>query len=329
MSRNWLYATTTSAAILVSSILSLPAKAVDINDLFVFGDSYSDTGAYVELSNGPTAVGYLAQDFDITLTTSKNADPGTDGVNFAESGARVFVGPTPPATQPRSLTQQVAEFQDYVDNDKVTFDPSTSLFFLLGGLNDHTKVTSAQVNAATTSQVATLYSLGARIFEIALLPASVPPFTDSADNLNPGYETLVPELKAEYPDAVFNLSNWGPDYDFIHANPSLYGLTNTTDPCNNFGGSSLLDAEYVFLLLWWPSVHIYARDRRQRTLQRSPWASVASPGAVDLGDDAARLPGPRLRWLSKRKDEGGRCLRRPRAHFLSLKAALRAAFFCF
>ena len=134
MSRNWLYATTTSAAILVSSILSLPAKAVDINDLFVFGDSYSDTGAYVELSNGPTAVGYLAQDFDITLTTSKNADPGTDGVNFAESGARVFVGPNPPATQPRSLTQQVAEFQNYVDNDKVTFNPSTSLFFLLGGL---------------------------------------------------------------------------------------------------------------------------------------------------------------------------------------------------
>lgn len=239
MSSKGLYAIATSAAILGSSILSLPARAVDINDLFVFGDSYSDTGAFVKLTNldGSTAVGYLAQDFGITLTTSKNADPGTDGVNFAESGARVFVGPTPPATQPRSLTQQVAEFQNYVENDKVTFDPSTSLFFLLGGLNDHTKVTSAQVNAATASQVATLYSLGARIFEIALLPASVPPFTDSADNFNPGYETLVPELKAEYPDAVFNLSNWGPDYDFIHDNPSLYGLTNTTDPCNNFGGS--------------------------------------------------------------------------------------------
>ena len=231
MSSKGLYAIATSAAILGSSILSLPARAVDINDLFVFGDSYSDTGAFFKLTNldGSTAVGYLAQDFGITLTTSKNADPGTDGVNFAESGARVFVGPTSPATQPRSLTQQVAEFQNYVDNGKVTFDPSTSLFFLLGGLNDHTKVTSAQVNAATASQVATLYSLGARIFEIALLPASVPPFTDSADNFNPGYETLVPELKAEYPDAVFNLSNWGPDYDFIHDNPWLIALSQV--PC--------------------------------------------------------------------------------------------------
>lgn len=93
MSRNRLYAISTSAAILGSSILSLPARAVDINDLFVFGDSYSDTGAYVKLTNGETAVWYLAQEFGITLTTSKTADPGTDGVNFAQSGARVYVGP--------------------------------------------------------------------------------------------------------------------------------------------------------------------------------------------------------------------------------------------
>jgi cholinesterase len=256
MSRNLLYAIATSATILWSSILSLPAHAVVINDLFVFGDSYSDTGAYVELSNGPTAVGYLAQDFGITLTTSKNADPGTDGVNFAESGARISVGPPPPG-QPRSLTQQVGEFQNYVDTDKVTFNPSTSLFFLLGGLNDHNLITSAQANAATASQVATLYSLGARIFEIALLPASVPPFTDSADNFNPGYEALVPELQAEYPDATFNLSNWGPDYDYIHDNPSLYGLTNTTDPCNNFVTSCSAPNTYFYYYVDHPSTYVH------------------------------------------------------------------------
>jgi phospholipase/lecithinase/hemolysin len=177
--------------------------------------------------------------------------------NFAESGARVFVGPTPPATQPRSLTQQVAEFQNYVDNGDVTFDPSTSLFFLLGGLNDHNLVTSAQVNAATASQVATLYSLGARIFEIALLPASVPAFTDSADNFNPGYEALVPELQAEYSDATFNLSNWGPDYDYIHDNPSLYGLTNTTDPCNNFTTTCATPNNYFYYYVDHPSTYVH------------------------------------------------------------------------
>ena len=233
MSRNWLYTIATSAAILWSSVLSLPAYAVDINDLFVFGDSYSDTGAFVKLTNGETAVWYLAQEFGITLDTSKVADPGTDGVNFAQSGARVFVGPTPPATQPLSLTQQVAQFQAYVDSGKVDFNPSTSLFFLLGGLNDHNLVSSAQVNAATEQQVATLYSLGARVFEIALLPADIPGFTDSAANLNPGYTALVPELQKMFPDATFGLSNWGPDYDQILNNPAQFGLTNTTDPCDN------------------------------------------------------------------------------------------------
>lgn len=230
---NYIKLCTTASATLALSLLgaSTSGWAANINDLFVFGDSYSDTGAYVPLTNGSTAVGYLAQNFGITLTTSKNSDPGTDGVNFAESGARVFVGPTPPQTQPRSLTQQVAEFQNYVTSDKVTFNPQTSLFFLLGGLNDHTKVTSAQVNAATEQQVATLYSLGARLFEVALLPADVPAFTDSANNFNPGYEALVPELQAMFPDAVFGLSNWGPDYDAIISNPSQYGMTNVTASC--------------------------------------------------------------------------------------------------
>jgi cholinesterase len=259
MSRNRLWTTVAAACLVGAMTASTPASAVVINDLFVFGDSYSDTGAFVELSNGPTAVGYLAQDFGITLTTSKNADPGTDGVNFAESGARVFVGPNPPSTQPRSLTQQVGEFETYVDKKEVTFNPYSTLFFLAGGLNDHDLVTSAEVNAATASQVATLYGLGARIFEIALLPASVPPFTNSADNFNPGYEALVPELKAEYPDATFNLSNWGPDYDFIHDHPSLYGLTNTTDPCNSFGASPTCTAPntYFYYYVDHPSTYVH------------------------------------------------------------------------
>jgi cholinesterase len=129
-----------------------------------------------------------------------------------------------------SLTQQVGEFQSYVDNDEVTFNPASTLFFLAGGLNDHT-TNSGQIDAATTAQISTLYSLGARIFEIALLPQDVPAFTNSALNLNPGYEALVPELQAEFPDATIELSNWGPDYDNILTNPSEFGFTNTTDPC--------------------------------------------------------------------------------------------------
>ena len=231
MSRSKLWTTTAIVCSLGAMTAATPASAVVINDLFVFGDSYSDTGAFVPLVNpgGTTWAGYLAQNFNITLTTSKNADPGTDGVNFAESGARVDPIPAP-TRQPRSLTQQVAEFQNYVDNDEVTFNPDSTLFFLAGGLNDHTS-DPTQIDAATTAQITTLYSLGARIFEIALLPQDVPAFTNSALNLNPGYTALVPELQAEFPDATIELSNWGPDYDDILTNPSNYGITNTTTAC--------------------------------------------------------------------------------------------------
>jgi cholinesterase len=248
MSRNKLWATVAATCLIGTVTASTPASAVVIDDLFVFGDSYSDTGAFVPLVNpgGTTAVGYLAQDFGITLTTSKNPDPGTDGINFAESGARVFVGPNAPATQPRSLTQQVDEFKNYVDGGDVTFNPDSTLFFLAGGLNDHTKVTSDQINAATTSQIDELYSLGARIFEITLLPQDVPAFTDSALNVNPGYEQLVPELRAEFPDATFGLSNWGPDYDDIITNPSKYGMTNVTDPCRGPPACSTPDTYFYY-----------------------------------------------------------------------------------
>jgi phospholipase/lecithinase/hemolysin len=231
MLRNKLWTTVAVACLAGAMTAPTPASAVVINDLFVFGDSYSDTGAFVPLVNpgGTTWAGYLAQNFNITLTTSKNADPGTDGVNFAESGARVDPVPAP-TRQPRSLTQQVAEFQNYVDNDEVTFNPASTLFFLAGGLNDHTS-DPTQIDAATTAQITTLYSLGARIFELALLPQDVPAFTNSALNLNPGYTALVPELQSEFPDATIELSNWGPDYDDILTNPANYGITNTTTAC--------------------------------------------------------------------------------------------------
>lgn len=225
-----LVALTATAAVLLGTA---PSHATAINDLFVFGDSYSDTGAYFPLTNGSTAVGYLAQDLGITLTTSKNPNPGTDGVNFAQSGAKIAIGPTPPATQPLSLTQQVAQFQAYVEAGTVSFNPASSVFMLLGGLNDHT-TSQSLIASATTSQVATLYSLGARLFDIALIPADIPLFEDSAVNVNPVIRSLIPQLQAEFPGAVINLSNWGPDYDQIISNPGPYGLTNTTAPCFDF-----------------------------------------------------------------------------------------------
>jgi phospholipase/lecithinase/hemolysin len=235
------------------------AQARVFNDLFLFGDSYTDTGAYVPLTNGTTAAAYLGQLYGITMTTSKDANPGTKGVNFAESGARVAVGPNAPATQPRSLTQQVAEFQAYVQAGKVTFDPGSSLFFLLGGLNDH-NAPAAGIGAATLLQVQGLYGLGARYFEIALLPSLIPAFTDSANNLNPEYQALLPQLQALYPAATFKLSNWGGYYDDILTHPANYGVTNTTDQCFNlatFHQDCTTPDPYFYYYVAHPSDHTH------------------------------------------------------------------------
>ena len=73
----------TAMAIAIGITMSSGAQAVEINDLFLFGDSYTDTGAHVPLTNGSTAGAYLASSFGIDLVTSKDAAPGTSGVNFA------------------------------------------------------------------------------------------------------------------------------------------------------------------------------------------------------------------------------------------------------
>lgn len=225
---------TASVLAVMGSIAWTPvADAAAFTSLYVFGDSYSDTGAYVPLTDGSTAAGYLAQGYGIPLTTPQNTNPGTSGINFAQSGARVDVGPTPPATQPQSLTQQVASFQALVTSGAASFNPGSTLFFLAGGLNDHTRATQASIAQATTNQVNTLYSLGARYIEIALLPAGIPAFSDSANFLNPVYTALVPQLQSAFSDAVIRLSNWGQFYDNILNNSAQYGITNTTDQCFN------------------------------------------------------------------------------------------------
>ena len=57
----------------------------------------------------------------------------------------------------------------------------------------------------------------------------------------------MPQLQAEFPDAVFGLSNWGPFYDSILENPTKFGITNTTDPCFNFAtGTACSDPDKHF-----------------------------------------------------------------------------------
>ncbi len=104
----------------------------------------------------------------------------------------------------------------------------------------------------------------------------------------------MPELQAEYPDATFNLSNWGPDYDYIHNNPSLYGLSNTTDACKSFGSTPSCSAPntYFYYYSAHPSTYVHSlvgNELYNEVLslptpvpEPSTWATMAL-GFVGLG----------------------------------------------
>jgi len=170
-----------------------------------------------------------------------------------------------------------------VSANAVTFNPSTTLFFLEEGLNDAQTPVST-VTAAITNQVAELYSLGAREIELTSLPYHTG-FNSSAVAFNGSYDALVPQLQQQYPDAVTSLSGFGQFLDQIQANPSQYGLTNATDPCVNGNRVCATPSTYFFYYGGHPSnatSQIVGYDLYQEALALPEPATVPEPATAAL-----------------------------------------------
>jgi len=200
--------------------------SINFDTIYVFGDSFSDTGASGDLrTNGSTAAGYLAASLGTNLVLPTAGNIGTKSINFAETSAKVN---TQSATGPTSLTNQVGNFSQLVGDGEASFDSEDTLFFLAGGLNDKNTPTNTVITGYK-QQVTELVGLGARYIEIALLPTEIPRYTERAERLNAAYEDLVADLSARYSHVTFTLSDWGNYFDDIIVNPDDYGMTNVTD----------------------------------------------------------------------------------------------------
>ena len=213
---------------LVGSCWAEPVKR-----MYVFGDSYSDTGrGYVDC-DGPTAVAYLAKRLGLDMVPSNAPNAAGKSLNFAVSGAPT--GSSPGKTFGNAMLglgmkEEVQEFVAMVQSGKVKFDPATTLFFIAGGLNDGRFPTETTVGNLE-DEMQTLYGLGARRFAVAILPEKIPGFDKTGIRLNPALAAIPAEMRPKLAGSEIQTSHWGAFFDEVMIDPSKYGITDTTHAC--------------------------------------------------------------------------------------------------
>jgi acetyl esterase/lipase len=204
-----------------------------IGRIYVFGDSYSDTGAGYLDGDGPTAVGYLAERLGLKLALPGDPDANAQSLNFAVSGAQTGRGSgrkVKEALLGRGMADQVDDFVSRVQSGALTFKPESTLFFLAGGLNDR-RLPGSETVANLKGEICKLYNVGARRFRLARLPIAIPAFSEVGQRLNPELERIPREVTADLPGVEVRMSRWGQFFDDVMQNPAAYGIENTKDAC--------------------------------------------------------------------------------------------------
>jgi phospholipase/lecithinase/hemolysin len=202
--------------------------------LYVFGDSYSDTGAGFVYADGPTAVAYLAGRLNIPFTYYGDPNSAGKSLNFAVSAAKtgsdIGVREAPNALFRLGMKNQVEEFAALLKSGQIHFDPAQTMFFLAGGLNDR-GTPPGYTRTNEEEEIDTLYALGARRFMVALLPTQIPAFASAGEQFNPEISRIPVDTRVKHPGIRIALSNWGPFFDQVVTHPGQYGLTDTANPC--------------------------------------------------------------------------------------------------
>jgi cholinesterase len=219
--------------ILAGCVLFGATASSSVKRLYVFGDSYSDTGAGYVDGNGPTAVAYLAERLGFALVPSNAKNTAGKSLNFAVSGAVTGSGSghkVKEALLGLGMRNQVEDFASRVRSGAIRFRPGSTLFFIAGGLNDK-RLPTAGTLTNLKSEIRTLYQLGGRRFLIALLPTAIPSFSQVGMRLDPALARIPGEMSAELSNGSFALSQWGPFFDEVMRNPARFGIENTKDAC--------------------------------------------------------------------------------------------------
>lgn len=215
-------------------------RALPYDRLYVFGDSYSDTGAGHVEGNGPTAVWYLAQHMGLALQAPSFVQqrfPPDASLNFAVSAAATGHHdgfPLPGgALLAFGIGNQVDAFVAQAKSGAVRFDADRTLFFYAGGLNDQAS-TEEQVRSNVLASLEQLHGAGARHIRVARLPELVPFYSAVARRLNPVLAEVPALMRARHPDLDIRISQWGAHFDTVLRHPRDYGLEDTVSLCAGY-----------------------------------------------------------------------------------------------
>ena len=254
----------TIGIVFLSSLFPLRAFAASFTDIYVFGDSLSDTGNLFaatgsllppsppynqgRASNDRLWIEYLAEDLGATTTNYAFAGATTGSVNTSVPG---LIG----------LEQQITNFQ--ATN---SFADSDALYVVWAGSNDYlgAGITNPSVPVGNlASSITTLAESGAENFLVVNLPdLGQLPATNSSDFSsslsalteahNTGLDTALNSLSLSYGINIYDVDVSSLFAEAI-ATPSLFGFTNVTDTCLNLTAASICSNpnEYLF----WDDLH--------------------------------------------------------------------------
>jgi phospholipase/lecithinase/hemolysin len=241
----------TSLPVVLISVTAASAKAASFSNLYVFGDSISDTGnlfrttrnlippepfyANGRFSNGPVWVEYLAPKLGLTY------NPAT---NFAFGSANTDNTNTFPL--PLGFPGLQQEIQAFKRTTSAIADPN-ALYIVWAGSNDYLGggVTNpAQPVSNLANAITELVQIGAKTIVVPNLPdlgklpgtLTNPQTSAGLTALSGGHNTLLAQTLS-----VLS-GNFGPSVNLIPLdvnslfndtlnNPSQYGFTNTTNSC--------------------------------------------------------------------------------------------------
>jgi phospholipase/lecithinase/hemolysin len=251
--------------VLFSFMLPTKAPAASFNQLYVFGDSLSDTGniynatnqtfpqspPYFEgrFSNGPIWVDYLGDQLglkptlltDVNFTTIPPTPIPTQGINFAFGGASSgFDNAVSPNQNLPGVLKQVLSFAGTLQANNQTANPD-ALYTLWGGANDFFFL-NPQDSATPISNISlalnTLVGAGAKNILVFNLPdlgqapgakiegRNPTTLSKSTSEFNFGLAQTVSYLNQNP-----NLNIISIDTNSLFNQASAFGFTNLTESC--------------------------------------------------------------------------------------------------